>query len=630
MAYMKRLCYIILITAAFSISTMAQRNVVRSDFFITLRDGTKLDCSRFVPDTIASGLKWHVIMYVHGYADSKEDVADAARAQAKFGYYTFCYSVRGQGNSTGLSNLISRVEMQDLFEVVDYIKRDTLADSNKIAIFGASQGGILPYMAICNGLKVATVISDIASPEFASSWIENGCIKTTGLFTVSYDSAAVRYTPEVNNIRKWMSSKNLSDWDSLAYYMPRNRDFLNDVKNNKIPILISNSWQDKFFNTLGNIKASALLNSPHLMYWGAIEGHGSDTTAAETGFRSTLISNWIDFYLNGHAHTMLDTGTFIFAASHFPIENNMWSFSRYTSPIWPPAGVAGMNFYFTPSGKLSLTPYSGVKDTLKLFNEIKDSSLTMDDAVNNGFAGEVFKAKFSKHDIVFESEPLRADCLLAGTPKLNLCYSSDAPVCQYNFQIWDVKARDTVEFVTRINYTDRHYKPGALKSINVNGTSYAHLFMAGDRIRIVLTNFDTTPADSFLLNNPYVLPVLRNAHNVIVMSKKYPSSITLPLEAIFADAVPGAIAMGGYSLSQNNPNPFYPVTKITYSIPKAEKVRITLSDILGKESAVLVNGNKKQGTHTLELDGRRLASGTYFYTLKTRDFTDTKKMILIK
>jgi predicted acyl esterase len=589
-----------------------------------------IDCSRFVPDTTASGLKWHVIIYVHGYADSKEDVADAARDQAGFGYYTFCYSVRGQGKSTGLSNLISRVEMQDLFEVVNYIKKDPLVDSNKIAIFGASQGGILPYMAVCNGLNVATVISDIASPEFASSWIENGCIKTTALFTVSYDSTTVRYTSEVDNIRKWMSSKRLSDWDSLAYYLPRNRDFLADVKDNKVPILLSNSWQDKFFNTFGNIKAAALLNSPHLMYWGAIEGHGSDTSAAETGFRSTLISNWVDFYLNGHAHAMLDSNKFIFAASHFPINNNMWSFSRYGSPIWPPAGVTSTDFYFTPSGKLSLTPYSGTKDTLKLFNEIKDSSLTMDDAVDSGFTGPAFGTKFSKHNIVFESEPLRTDCLLAGTPKLNLFYFSDAPVCQYNFQIWDVKAPDTAEFVTRINYTDRHYKRGAIKSANVYGISYAHLFKAGDKIRIVLTNLDTTPADSFLYTNPYVLPVLHNAHNAIVMSKKYPSSITLPIEAVYSDAAPGAIAMEGYSLSQNTPNPFYPVTKITYSIPKAEKVKITLSDILGKESAVLVNGNKKQGMHTLELDGRRLASGTYFYTLKTRNFTDTKKMILLK
>jgi predicted acyl esterase len=627
---MRKLCYFIIIFTAYTAVLTAQRNVVRSDFFITLRDGVKLDCSRFVPDTTTSGQKLHVIIYVHGYADSKEDVADAARDQAKFGYYTFCYSVRGQGKSTGLSNLISRVEMQDLFEVVNYVKKDTLADSSKIAIFGASQGGILPYMAACNGLNVSTVISDIASPEFASSWIENGCIKTTALFTVGYDSATVRYTPEVENIHKWMVSKSLSDWDSLAYYLPRNRDFLSDLKNNKVPILLSNSWQDKFFNTLGNIKASALLNSPHLVYWGAIEGHGSDTSAAETGFRSTLISNWMDFYLNGHAHTMLDTSKFIFAASHFPKEKNMWSFSRYTSQTWPPAGVADVNIYFTPSGKLSLTPYSGIKDTLRLFNEIRDASLTMEDAVNCGFTGAVFKTRFSKHNIVFESEPLRSDCLLAGTPKLNLCYSSDAPVCQYNFQIWDVKAPDTAEFVTRINYTDRHYKPGTVTSASVNGVSYAHIFKAGDKIRIVLTNLDTTLADSFLCTNPYVLPVLLKAHNTIVMSKKYPSSITLPLEAISVDAVPAVIAMEGYSLLQNNPNPFYPVTKITYSIPKAEKVKITLSDILGKESAVLVNGNKKQGTHTLELDGKKLAPGTYFYTLKTRNFTDTKKMILLK
>lgn len=627
---MRKLCYILLIITACTTLATAQYTVARSDFFITLRDGVRLDCSRFIPVTTTPAKKWNVILYVHGYGDAKEDELDAAQAQATFGYYTFCFSVRGQGNSTGLSNLISKTEMQDLFEVVDYIKKDTLADSTKIAIFGASQGGILPYMAVCNGLNVATVISDIASPEFATSWIENGSIKATAIFSVNYDSATVRYSPEVKNIRKWMLSKSLSAWDSLAYYMPRNRDFLDQVKNNRVPILISNSWQDRFFNTLGNMKASALLNSPFIAYWGAVEGHGSDTSAEETNFRSTLISYWIDYYLNGHHHPEIDTAKFIFAASRFPKEKNMWSFSRYQSPVWPPAGVTGVDLYFTPSGKLSLTPHAGMKEMLQLFNVVKDSSLSMEEAIDRRFTGAEFKTKFPKHSIVFESENLKTDCLLAGTPKLNLYYASNAPVCQYNFQIWDVKQQDSAEFVTRINYTDRHHKRDGVKFACVDGVSYSHLFKAGSKIRIILTNIDTTPADSFLHTNPYVLPVLHNARNTIVMNKKYPSSISLPIKAIAADTASVIVAENGYSLSGNYTHPLASITKITYSIPKAERVRLILSDNLGKESAVLVNRNQKAGTHTVELDSKKYDAGVYYYTLKTPNCVKTQKLILFK
>ena len=175
--------------AILSISVLySQVPVKRTDFTFTVSDGTKLDCTKFIPDSVAANLKWPVIIYIHGYGDSKYAELDNAKEQAEYGYYTLVYSVRGQGASTGLSNLISRTEMHDLFEIVDFVKKDTLADSTHFGIYGASQGGILPFMAVCNGLKVTMVMSDLASPEFASSWIENGSIKMTAFFSVDYDT----------------------------------------------------------------------------------------------------------------------------------------------------------------------------------------------------------------------------------------------------------------------------------------------------------------------------------------------------------------------------------------------------------------------------------------------------------
>jgi len=85
---------------------------------------------------------------------------DFANAQASYGYCVYTYSVRGQGNSGGLSNLISTVEAQDLMELVNYVKHDQPSglDSSNVLITGGSQGGILPYMANCNGLNVKCLI----------------------------------------------------------------------------------------------------------------------------------------------------------------------------------------------------------------------------------------------------------------------------------------------------------------------------------------------------------------------------------------------------------------------------------------------------------------------------------------
>ncbi|MCX6163931.1 MAG: T9SS type A sorting domain-containing protein [Ignavibacteriae bacterium] len=85
-----------------------------------------------------------------------------------------------------------------------------------------------------------------------------------------------------------------------------------------------------------------------------------------------------------------------------------------------------------------------------------------------------------------------------------------------------------------------------------------------------------------------------------------------------------------YNLSQNYPNPFNPVTKINFSIPKKEFVTLKIYDILGREISTLVNEIKSPGNFTIDFNGENLSSGVYFYKLTTGDFSDVKRMILIK
>ncbi|MGH2574805.1 MAG: T9SS type A sorting domain-containing protein, partial [Ignavibacteria bacterium] len=85
-----------------------------------------------------------------------------------------------------------------------------------------------------------------------------------------------------------------------------------------------------------------------------------------------------------------------------------------------------------------------------------------------------------------------------------------------------------------------------------------------------------------------------------------------------------------YELHQNYPNPFNPTTTIKYSIAGNQHVKIAVFDILGREVQVLVNEYKKTGSYSLLLNATGMASGVYFYTIKAGDFTDTKKMLLLK
>ncbi|HEY3249916.1 MAG TPA: T9SS type A sorting domain-containing protein [Ignavibacteria bacterium] len=86
----------------------------------------------------------------------------------------------------------------------------------------------------------------------------------------------------------------------------------------------------------------------------------------------------------------------------------------------------------------------------------------------------------------------------------------------------------------------------------------------------------------------------------------------------------------GYVLSQNYPNPFNPTTNIKFSLPKAGNVKLVVFDILGREVTTLVNEFKTAGNYLVDFNALNLASGVYFYKITANDFTETKKMLLIK
>ncbi len=85
-----------------------------------------------------------------------------------------------------------------------------------------------------------------------------------------------------------------------------------------------------------------------------------------------------------------------------------------------------------------------------------------------------------------------------------------------------------------------------------------------------------------------------------------------------------------YKLYVNYPNPFNPKTLIKYDVAKNGFVKIVIYDLLGRVVKELVNNFKSAGTYSIEFDGTNLASSVYIYRMESGNFTDTKKMVLIK
>ncbi len=85
-----------------------------------------------------------------------------------------------------------------------------------------------------------------------------------------------------------------------------------------------------------------------------------------------------------------------------------------------------------------------------------------------------------------------------------------------------------------------------------------------------------------------------------------------------------------YEIGQNYPNPFNPSTIINYEIPKSSLVTLKVYDVLGREVATLVNEEKQAGRYNVTFNASKYSSGVYFYRITAGDFSQIKKMVLLK
>ena len=111
---------------------------------------------------------------------------------------------------------------------------------------------------------------------------------------------------------------------------------------------------------------------------------------------------------------------------------------------------------------------------------------------------------------------------------------------------------------------------------------------------------------------------------------KYSNMIALYTDFTTGIKTASSITPENYSLSQNYPNPFNPSTNIDFSIPRQELVQLKIYNAIGQEIATLIDRVINQGNYSIKFDARNLASGIYYYKLRSGNFYKVKKMVLTK
>ncbi|MCI0716843.1 MAG: PKD domain-containing protein, partial [Chlorobi bacterium] len=136
----------------------------------------------------------------------------------------------------------------------------------------------------------------------------------------------------------------------------------------------------------------------------------------------------------------------------------------------------------------------------------------------------------------------------------------------------------------------------------------------GDSVRCTWRALAYNGIDSLQSSNSFIITLVRSTIGIQVISTEVPAK---------------------FALYNNYPNPFNPVTKIKFDVPslsaaKGLLVKLIIYDILGRETAVLVNQNLKAGKYEADWDASDYPSGIYFYSISAGDYNETRKMVLVK
>jgi predicted acyl esterase len=618
-----------------SISCLAQTKHVVS---VPASDGILLDATYYVPLTSPPHTGFPAIIFIHGFAMSKAETDASAQVYARMGYLTFTYSVRGHGDSQGLSTIMSWKERNDLRTVVTYVGRLPGVDAGSIGITGGSQGGLHGLWAAADDLPVAAITADVIGPHWASDMLANGCYRTTLAYLLSANT--VRFDAVRDTLYNLLIN---DDYDGLynTFVPPRDIDG-RAFELSRTPLMMFGKWQDHYFRANEGINAydvyHAMKNAEKL-YIGT-GGHYSDDVPSEWNYQFGWITSWFDQFLLGNNNGILRQPDITYAFSSLPMDTNgYFTWTRRALPGWPPAGITPFKFYLSANGSLSPNPVSASNASRMLLNDFRDSTYSIYWAYWDDFQGDWFDSSFHRQALVFQTPPLTGNVDWLGVPTMHLYVSSDADRFPINAQVYEVDPAGNKYFVNRINYEGRGNQPGSLRVIDADGNAHAHRFMAGNSIRIELTNIDQTNR-KLLGYYPFVVPVFKRSQTSVLMDATHPSYIELPILAGIPLGVPTAgdkSTPEAFTLAQNYPNPFNPTTTIQYALAQRAKVVIDIHDVLGREVERLVDQVQEPGEKSIRWDASGVSGGVYFYRLTAmsssdpaRTFTSEKKMVLIK
>lgn len=623
---MRSLCgYLSLVLALGALVARAQTTI---DSSLVMNDGVHIETTLVLPpDSTRPAGGFPAVIFVHGLGGNKDASALIGTIISANGFASFTYSVRGQGTSGGLSTIMGPREVQDLRDLVAYLRGRPGIDPDAIGIAGGSQGGVHAWIAAINRIPGITCIATLlAPPSYAADLAPNNTIKQQLQAELSLGS--VRFDAIRDRIRSFVLTENM---DSVRAFMTE-RDLARYVDSVRIPVIQSLGWADVIFPVNGAIRARAQLAARGIPVWSyfGTNGHSEPINVPEYLFTVQMMLDWFHHWLKSPMLPDVASPRVIFA-------DDRPGWPHRETAVWPPAPAATLRLYpggFAPgdSGSGSLIPTPPPTTDSYAFSLVHDPSYTSERAWNEGYAGAAFLNAFRSTPVRFRSWQLSDTLDITGIPRAQLQLRGDGGPFQANIRLFDVTpgaGGEQWRLLTHMPLGVRSANSSVNGLYEAEGEALSHKVPPGHHVGIEISSLDMWDA-----SRAHIIPYFRSSSAVFTASPTGVSYIDIPLigNASFVTSVAAQPAMvpSTIVLHQNYPNPFNPSTTIRFDLATSQEVRLEVYTVAGQRVATLVDGILPSGVHAIPFQARDIASGVYYYRLMTQAGSSVRSMVLMR
>lgn len=482
--------------------------VSKTDAFVTMSDGVRLEASVYLPDSVYDGAELPLIVRQHGGGSNKDNAYDVAYGM-KFvetgAFALLMYSHRGHGNSEGLFDFFGARTTKDFSEVLDWVEATfgSRIDTDNVGVTGYSQGGgesLLPAAAD-HRVKAAAVGQTFADLNMALN--PNDCFKfsfATGIFAAAYKATAAKTQDDL--AVRWGATwdtdtedvtppAGLSTTDDVATRSPLT--YLDDLQ---IPVFWTQAWEDQLFpgDHPEQILEPLDARGVPVHYWFSSGGHAANGNfPAEEVAREAAMLDWLDQFLRGVDHGFLGGPQVDYWRRTEAGKPGTWVHQQAAD--WPLV-TAPMTTYLASDGALNASPPAAGTEVARIVNDLASANLA-NDAITNEILGRapgmgdlIAQVPESPNPIdtaTFTSTPVTAPFEVTGAPTLRLPVQTTAlRVFQIAGKVWDV-GPDGARLIWRGCHSFEAPFPAEAA---VRLWPNAHRFEAGHRIRLTVSAVD--------------------------------------------------------------------------------------------------------------------------------------------